>query len=95
MPETLYAHLIGAVETEDEQAAAREQHRDVETLDGRGRGRKQTALQGQGRQVRIVLGPLGQALADLRRCAFQGPGVVGRGGSCDEPSHMQDPEQAL
>ena len=70
-------------------------HRDVEALDGRGRGREQTALQGQGRQVRIVLGPLGQALADLRRCAFQAPGVIGREGSCGEPSHVQDPEQAL
>ena len=70
-------------------------HRIVEALVERGRGRKQTALQGQRRQVRIVLGPFGQALADLLRCAFQAPGVVGREGSCAEASHMQDPQHAL
>ena len=64
---------------------------EVETIDGRRRGRKQTALEGQRRQVGIVLGSLGQALANLRCCAFQAPGVIGREGSCHQASHMQDP----
>src|SRR3954447_14782391 len=45
--------------------------------------------------MRIVLGLLGQALADLSRGAFQASGVIERERSCFEPSHVQDPEQAL
>jgi hypothetical protein len=66
-------------------------HRDVETRD-EGRGRwKQTPLQGQRSQMRIVLDPLGQALANLFRRAFQKPDVIWREGSCHDTSHVQDP----
>ena len=70
-------------------------HRDVEPVDRRRRGRKQAALQGQRRQVRIVLGPLGEALADLAAALPAAPvssGVKVRG--VRHPD-VQDAQQAL